>query len=46
MLPAIWLTTVPGYEIEQVWYISVASVWLQAAISVLLLRRTMKARLG
>ena len=46
MIPAIWLTTMPGYRIDQVWYISVASVWLQAAISVLLLRRTMAARLG
>jgi putative MATE family efflux protein len=46
MIPAIWLTTVPGHRIDQVWYISVASVWLQAAISVLLLRRTMAARLG
>jgi putative MATE family efflux protein len=45
MIPAIWLTTVPGYRIDQVWYISVASVWLQAGISVLLLRRTMEARL-
>jgi putative MATE family efflux protein len=45
MIPAIWLTTVPGYRIDQVWYLSVASVWLQAAISVLLLRRTMEARL-
>ena len=45
MVPAIWLTTVPGYRIDQVWYLSVASVWLQAGISVLLLRRTMAARL-
>jgi putative MATE family efflux protein len=45
MIPAIWLTTVPGYRIDQVWYLSVASVWLQAGISVLLLRRTMEARL-
>jgi putative MATE family efflux protein len=45
MVPAIWLTTVPGHRIEQVWYLSVASVWLQAAISVFLLRHTMKARL-
>ena len=45
MIPAIWLTTVPGYRIDQVWYLSVASVWLQAGISVLLLRRTMAARL-
>ena len=46
MIPAIWLTTVPGYRIAQVWYLSVASVWLQAGISVLLLRRTMKVRLA
>ena len=45
MLPAIWLSTVPGYQIDQVWYISVASVWVQAAISFVLLRRTMNARL-
>src|SRR4029450_535981 len=36
MVPALWLTTVPGHRIEQVWYLSVASVWLQAAISVFL----------
>jgi Na+-driven multidrug efflux pump len=46
MIPAIWLTTVPGYRIDQVWYLSVASVWLQAGISVLLLRRTMAVRLA
>jgi len=46
MLPAIWLTTVPGFHIDQVWYLSVFSVWVQAAISVLLLRRTMDARLA
>ena len=45
MLPAIWLTTVPGFRIDQVWYLSVFSVWVQAAISVVLLRRTMAARL-
>jgi putative MATE family efflux protein len=46
MVPAIWLSTLPGYRIDQVWYVSVASVWVQVAISFLLLRRTMKARLG
>ena len=45
MVPAIWLSTLPGYRIDQVWYVSVASVWVQIAISVVLLRRTMKARL-
>ncbi len=45
MLPAIWLSTVPGHRIDQVWYLSVFSVWIQAVISVILLRRTMRARL-
>ena len=34
------------YQIDQVWYVSVASVWVQAAISFVLLRRTMRARLA
>ena len=46
MLPAIWLSTQPGYRIDQVWYVSLCSVWIQAAISFVLLQRTMKARLG
>ena len=45
MLPAIWLSTLPGFAIDHVWYLSVASMWLQAAISLYLLSRTMKARL-
>ena len=46
MLPAIWLSTLPGLELEHVWYLSVASVWVQAMLSLVLLRRTMKARLN
>jgi hypothetical protein len=46
MLPAIWLSTLPGLEIDHVWYLSVASVWLQAALSLFLLQRTMRARLA
>lgn len=45
-LPAIWLSTRPGFRIDHVWYLSVASVWLQAALSLFLLSRTMKSRLG
>jgi len=44
-LPAIWLSTRPGFKIDHVWYLSVASVWAQAALSVYLLSRTMKTRL-
>jgi putative MATE family efflux protein len=46
MLPAFWLSTVPGHRIDHVWMLSVASVWTQAAISLVLLRRTMKSRLA
>ena len=46
MLPAFWLSTVPGHKIDHVWMLSVASVWLQACLSVVLLQRTMRARLA
>jgi putative MATE family efflux protein len=45
MLPVIWLSGLPGYHVDQVWYVSVGSVWIQAAISFVLLRQTMRARL-
>jgi putative MATE family efflux protein len=46
MIPAVWISTLPGYRIDQVWYLSVASVWLQALLSLFLLHRTMRARLA
>jgi putative MATE family efflux protein len=45
-LPAIWLSTRPGFQIEHVWYLSIAATTLQAAISVWLLRRELGRRLG
>ncbi len=45
ILPAIWLSTQPWLALDHVWYLSVASVWLQAAISVALLTYTMRSRL-
>jgi putative MATE family efflux protein len=45
MLPAIWLSTLPGYRIDKDWYVSLASVWIQAAFSIVLLQRTMRVRL-
>ena len=44
-LPALWISTLPGFRIDHVWYLSVASVWVQAMLSLYLLSRTMKARL-
>ncbi|UHQ23868.1 MATE family efflux transporter [Lysobacter sp. 5GHs7-4] len=48
-VPAIWLSTQPGFELRQLWLLSVASVALQAAISVVLLLRALRqadARMG
>ena len=46
MVPVIWISTLPGLKIDHVWYVSVASVWLQAMLSLYLLHRTMRARLA
>ena len=44
-IPAIWLSTLPGFRIEHVWYLSIATVMLQAVISILLLQLEFKRRL-
>lgn len=45
-LPAIWLSSLPGFELRHLWYLSVATVLLQMALSLLLLRRELGRRLG
>lgn len=45
-VPTIWLTTRPNYQLEHVWYLSIAASVLQAAISALLLRKQMRLQLG
>lgn len=44
-VPAIWLSTLPGFAIEHVWYLSIATTTLQAALSLWLLRREFRSRL-
>lgn len=44
-LPAVWLSTLPGFRIEHVWYLSIATTTLQAGLSVWLLRREFRKRL-
>ena len=44
-LPAIWLSTRPGFRMEYVWYLSIAATTLQAALSLWLLRREFRKRL-
>jgi len=44
-LPLIWLSARPGFRIEQVWYLSIATTTLQAAFSLWLLRLEFRKRL-
>ncbi len=45
-LPVLWLSRQPGFRIEHVWYVSVATVALQALMSYVLVRREMVRKLG
>ena len=42
----VWLAGRPGFEIHHVWYVSIATAWLQAGVSLWLLRRLIAARCG
>lgn len=44
-LPALLLSRAPGFQIRQVWYLSVASQILQACFNLLLLRRELGRKL-
>jgi putative MATE family efflux protein len=45
VLPAIWLSTWPGFELKHLWFLSVSTVTLQALISLWLLRGELQKRL-
>jgi Na+-driven multidrug efflux pump len=45
VLPALWLSTQPHFQLIQLWYVSVASVALQAMFSLWLVRREFRLRL-
>ena len=45
VVPAFWLARREGFAIEHVWYLSVATVAVQAVMSLLLLRRELGRRL-
>jgi putative MATE family efflux protein len=45
VLPVLWLSAQPHFEMIQVWYISVASVASQAVFSLWLVRRELRLRL-
>ena len=46
VVPALWLAHQSSFRIEQVWYLSVATVTLQAATSLWLVRRELRLRLA
>jgi putative MATE family efflux protein len=43
--PALWLSMRPGFELVHIWYVSVASMFIQAGFSYLLLRREFARKL-
>ena len=45
IIPAIWLSKQQDFQLEQLWYVSVASVVLQALVSFYFLRQEFKKRL-
>lgn len=45
-VPLVFLTRLVGFELRWVWYLSVATVWLQMTLNLLLLRREYRLRLN
>jgi Na+-driven multidrug efflux pump len=43
--PAVLLSRMPGFEMRWIWYLSVGAVFIQLALSLLLLRREFDRRL-
>jgi len=46
VLPVLWMSKQPHFEMVQVWYVSVASVASQAVLSLWLVRRELRLRLS
>ncbi len=42
---AVWLSAQPAFHLDEVWYLSVSTVWLQAVVSYLLMRHQFNRRL-
>jgi putative MATE family efflux protein len=45
VVPAVWISLQPGFELVSIWYVSVVTVLLQAGVSTWLLRREFARRL-
>jgi len=46
VVPSLWLSTRPGFELHHIWYVSVASMFIQAVFSYSLLRREFRLKLA
>lgn len=46
VIPAAWMSTWPHFRIEDVWYLSVVTVTLQAATSLFLVQREFRRKFG
>jgi Na+-driven multidrug efflux pump len=46
VLPAVWLSLQPGFQLHHVWYLSLGTTILQAVVSLLLVRSQFRRRLG
>jgi putative MATE family efflux protein len=46
MAPAMWMSTLPGIELRDFWYLSVASILIQAVVVAMLLRQDLARKLG
>ena len=46
LVPVLALARLPGFRLTWVWYLSAATVWVQLAVSLALLRREFGRRLG
>ena len=45
IIPAMWLSQQDDFQIQQLWYVSVTTVCIQASVSFFLLKREFKKRL-
>jgi len=46
VVPALWMATLPGFELVHLWYLSVASMFLQAVVAMGLIRREFARKLA
>jgi putative MATE family efflux protein len=46
IVPVVWLSKQPDFKLEHVWYLSVCSMFLQAVVSLVLIRREFGRKLG